>query len=286
MKPRTLDELLRETLADDLPAEVEQRMEDALATSFDRGRRRGTAAASRRFPVLLVESAARTLGWAARPQLVAAGSLLVALTGAALHVALGPSAFAASLERLNAAATLAREIEHLAAGGCRVAAKTARPDEHSYTIEWRGDGKTVATLNAGSAGAVVLRMQGESATSSDGRPMAIRRPERESRLADARFGPVEELLSPPELAERMFRSWVLLRIDESDGGATRRFVFREDGSRALYEVIADGVSLQPERIIRHRAERRGGHELATLELTAELTCVGTSAGAVGDGGSR
>jgi hypothetical protein len=269
MTADTLDDLLREALADDLPAQVEAHMEHSLDAFVAAHRPHSQRRPGWRPLRELAQVVTRMIAWRPQPGLLAAASLLLALGAIAFHVVLGPSAFASSLARFSAGVTLAREVEHLASGGCRVVASTTGAP--SCSINWLAPGETEATVRTAAGSVLVLRIAGDTASiSKDGGP--VRPLDRRELLAVPELAAVAELLAPVELANHMYRSWRLVRTEETGDPATTRLVFREDGSAALYDVTAAAETLRPRSIRKLRLGASETAEQPTIELAAELTC--------------
>jgi hypothetical protein len=181
MRPN-VDALLRTTLPDDLPPDVEARLNDQVERFLAERRR------SIRDPIADVTdwlASALALvgdGLAARTLRVAASAALV-LCGIALHAAGRPGAFAASVDRVKEPVAVWRAIDR----------------------------------------ATVMRCGGAAAA---------------------------DLGSPAELAERVYRRWVLVASTIDATGTTAVLTFGSPGDGAQYTLVADRRSMLPRRIVK------------------------------------
>lgn len=273
MSKPTLDELLRETLADDLPADVERRLQGTV-TAF-----------------LAIREAARHRGasvpwqlWPLPSGALATVSLLLACAGFIVHLSLGPSAFAGSLARVSAAVSVAAELDRVAAGGWRAVVEAPAAGASEISIEWPAPGEAVARTRDRAGRAVTLRVLRGTMTLAVG-GLQDRRLASVAELAATPFAPVSELLSPGRLAERAYRAWTPLRIEPVSDGRALLFVFRDGAADRTYEVTASAGTLQP-RTIRRLGPPRSGSGPRAVELVVRLDGPPAAVAAPGNNGDR
>jgi len=179
--PPDVDMLLRTTLPDDLPPDVEARL-DKQVEQFLLDRR---SKAGRHLPAVrrLVSASAWAEAWRTVRVLRVAASAALVVCGIAFHTAGGSGVFAASMLRMNESVTLWETVRRASSMRCTGAAQN-------------------------------------------------------------------DFASPADLADRVYRHWVLVDSAFAPSEAATMLTFRSPGEHAQYELVVDPSSKLPRRIVK------------------------------------
>jgi hypothetical protein len=179
--PPDVDTLLRTTLPDDLPPDLEARLHNRIERFLlDRRSRAGRSlAAVPRFAFL----SARADAWRTVRVLHVAASAALVVCGIALNAVGGPGLFAASMLRMNESVTLWETVRRASSMRC-------------------------------------------------------------TGVAQDDFG------SPADLADRVYRRWVLVSSAFAPTEAAMVLTFESPGERAQYELVVDPRSKLPRRVVK------------------------------------
>ena len=223
-----VDRLLREALADDLPAALEGELRRETRIAWRR-------AASER-PARWQDWLGFPVGWRrVRPQpaLVAAALVMLA-AGAVMQAAPPPPDVLESFQGRQASALTARALGRATAMECAVVLDDERRHRVSYRIDWRAAGETRVRSDGG-AGAAEWALHLPGAGPSVLTPSSA---EREGASLDPALQPVRAYLSPAALGVRLAVSWQPASGLESTTPGIRVFsVGSRPGLPALTVVI-------------------------------------------------
>ena len=244
-----VDRLLRDALADDLPAglEGELRREARLAW-------RRAASPPRRarwHDWLGIPATGKAL--LPQPALVVAALAMLG-AGAAMQAAPPPLAVVESFRGHEAAALTAQALERARAMECAVETADASGHRTTFRIDWRAPGETRVRFDAGAGPAErSLRLPG-------GRPSVLTSAAERGAPLDPAVEPVRAYLSPAALGERLATEWQRATAEAATRGAETFFVGPRTGQTRLTVAIDDAMHLP----VRLDAADRGGRTQAAV----------------------
>ena len=209
-----VDRLLREALADDVPAELEGELRREARLAW---RRAASEPRRPRWPGWLGFPA----GWKPvlpQPALVAAALAMLG-AGAVMQAAPPPPVVVELFQGRQASALTARALGRARAMECAVVLDDGRGHRVSYRIDWRAPGET-RVRSDGAAGAAEWTLHLPGAGPSVLTESAA---EREGASVDPALELVRAYLSPAALGERLAASWLPTSGLESTTPGTRVF---------------------------------------------------------------
>jgi hypothetical protein len=266
-----IDELLRQTLRDDLPEELERRLGAQIGRFVTERRERRPGG---RLLVLwqwVRSSAEGPALWPSRRLALALSSVLLVAAGFVLQSARGDDVFASSLTRASMANLLSREIRHAAGVDLEVSVLGQADRTRSWRIRWIGPTRSRADAGNGVEGPLSLEISADGAALVDTARPPSERAARSEQLLRATLGPALPLISASTLADRIYREWVLVESSAMPEEGRVRCLFRDEAEGAEYEVVVEVRTFRPRVVRRFSLGPPGKARSRVLEVDAELT---------------
>jgi hypothetical protein len=255
LNKQDVDELLKQVLRDDLPADVESGMRKRLAlfrrTLDPAGRPDAARSAGSR------DSSFGLVRWLGRHQLfqkevLACASAVMLAAGAAIHLGGYQNVLADSITLLKTSMSLTEQMRLAGTMECVMKAPVAGTEPATYHIRWLRDGRTRVDLQSERGAREVWWISQGQVTGSG---------------SDADLPqPVQALLSPAGLAAKMEKSWQLQHAE--DWHSRGRLVFVDRQEPAVIEMRFDTNSRLPISMSRKPSQSGGTVGMA---MTAEFT---------------
>jgi hypothetical protein len=243
-----VDRLLRDALADDLPAGLEGELRRGTRLAWRRAASRPPRARWR--DGLVLPAAWKPV--LPQPALLAAALAMLGL-GTAMQAAPPPPAVVESFQGHEAAALTAQALGRARAMECVVEVADEGGHRTSYTVGWRAPGETRVRIDAGAKPVErSLRFPGA-------RPSVLTSTAERGASLDPALEPVRAYLSPAALGERLAAEWRRATGEATAQGAETFLVGPRTGPTRL-TVAIDGATHLPVRL--DAADRDGRRQAA------------------------
>jgi len=238
-----IDNLLRQTLKDDLPIEVEDRLYIHL----------------RRFREK-TGSAGGNLGWGFTQQLIKSAALVFAvvvfviLLATAGFVPLTDSrnVLAESLSTLTTSLNVSQQISRSNGMDCSVETVTGEGKRLNYSIKWTPHRTRVQVIGPDNFIVKTLQIENDRVTIMDHIDDTLRHVKDLEHLDDPQFQPVMDFISPAYLQERMQMKWnpgIYRQRGDCDEGT---FTVLNSQEKADMEIMVDLCTFLPMKMTTYR----------------------------------
>jgi hypothetical protein len=254
-----IDNLLKQTLKDDLPPEVENRLYIQLRQFQEKTGKQEKPQLNvyglvKNFftisnPVWrlgrqLIKSAALTFAFVVLIILLAAASF-VPITGS-------QSVLAESFSTLTTSLYVSRQISRTNTMQCSVEAVTGKGERLTYSLKWTPDRTRVHIIKPGKIIVKTLLVKNDYVTITDKTNNTVRYGKGLEHMDDPQFQPIIDYLSPTNFRERLQVKWdpgSYRQLGDCDEGT---FSVVNPGEKGDTEVIVDMCTFLPIRMIKYR----------------------------------
>jgi hypothetical protein len=254
-----IDNLLKQTLKDDLPPEVENRLyiqlrqfqektvkQEKLQLNFFGFVRNFFNLKSQewRLERHLIKSAALTFALVVFIILLAA-AIVVPITST-------PGVLAESFSTLTTSLYVSGQISQANAMECSVEAVTGKGERLNYSIRWTPDQTRVHILEPGKTIMKTLLVKNGDITIIDNINDTIRHGKDLEHMDDPQFQPIIHYLSPANFRERLQVKWGPRSYRQQGDCDVGTFAVLNPGEKVDTEVIVDMCTFLPTRMIKYR----------------------------------
>jgi hypothetical protein len=253
-----LEKILKEALEDDLPPEVEARMNRQflnLKCTLDRP-----------------ESPADANEWpwmhgVFRKEILAVVSAVMMILGVVMHLSEPQSALAHSIEQLKVIVTISMNLNRAAFMDCTVLKPEAGGENVSYHVLWRANGDArVDMVSAGGAQTIWISDETISFAASDGG--SIRSMPLKTIAPGPVWQPAMEFRTPALLAKQMEERYGLMQAGERRVTGSGEFLIigKEDGH--VVEIAVDARTYLPKTLKKYALDpgRTNGNRICLMEV--------------------
>ncbi len=269
-----VDELLKETLKDDLPAEAEPRMKMRFAEFREKadepGHRTATRPAKSWRKLFLPEYSPAAVRWIFNRQALALLSVFMLAVGGFLQATGQRSVLAESLTSLRTSVSVAANTRQSGSMECRAHVAVEEGVPSDYVLRWIQPGMArVDVQKAGEVRETLWITDGEFIVTDHLKNTSQKFANLEQ-LRNSVFQPVMDFISPARLAGNMEHGWRLERFEQKAGSRQGTFIFLNHEKGTHLEMTVDLDSYLPIRISRLRPSTgKGGpaEELMRLDFT-------------------
>lgn len=241
MKKET-DNLIRHVLKDDLPPELEKRMRER-AVRFRKELEQSKL--TRRLNLRLIgKNLAQSrvwpwVGWILRKEILAGASVLMLALGGALQLTGHRSALADTVSVLNTSVSVMDRIGHTETMECQMEIPGDNGLSLSYSIRWLSPNLTRIDAHKTDKMNKTLWILESGIFIADHIKNTTEKAEGVWKIIDATFRPVLWLMTPEELADRMYGRWQLRLYEQTDEPGQGLFIFINQEDSAVLEMTVD-----------------------------------------------
>lgn len=241
-----VDDLLKQTLKDDLPPEVEDRLYIQLRRFQEQTGKQ--------------QSGVVNLKWVLSQQLIKSAALVFAfvvfviLLATAGFVPLTDSQnlLAESLSTFTTSINVFEQISRSNGMDCSVETTTGKGDRLNYSIKWTPGSTRVQVFKPDNAIIKTLEIIDDRVTIIDHADNTLRYVKTLEQLDDPLFQPVMDFISPADLQERIQMKWksgIYWKRGDCDEGT---FTVLNSREKADMEIIVDMCTLLPTKMTTYR----------------------------------
>lgn len=252
-----LDDLLKQTLKDDLPPEAEARMNRHflnLKRSLDR---------TAHLP--------EPDGWLwmrgpFKKEILAIASAAMMALGLVMQLSGSQSAMAHSIEQLKVIVTISMSLNRAAFMDCTVLEPRAGSKSASYRVRWSAAGDTRMDL-VSTDGAQTIWISNETISFADSDGGAVRSMPIETMAPGPVWQPAMEFMTPMLLAKHMKEQYGVMQAGGRSGAGSDEFIIIGREDRQTVEITVDARTYLP-KVLRKYAldsDRRNGERNCLME---------------------
>lgn len=273
-----IDNLLKQTLKDDLPPEIENR----LYLQFRRFQEKTAKQEKLQlnfFGFVKKFFNLSILEWSLGRQLIRSAALtfsfvvFIILLVAAIFVPItgSQSVLAESFSTLTTSLYVSGQISRVNGMKCSVVAVTGKGERLSYSIQWTPDQTRVDIIKPGKIVVKTLLVKNDHVTIIDNTNNTVRHGKGLGNLDDPEFQPISAYLSPTDFRESLQEKWgpgSYRELGDCDEGT---FSVVNLGEKGDTEVIVDMCTFLPTRMIRYRPMPMQAGKKGEIVLSIDFT---------------
>lgn len=244
-----IDDLLKQTLKDDLPPELESRMKKQLQLfqkkleQSQKKRREEINSSLRR---LFQAEGLKWMKLIFKKQVLAPASIIMVVLGTVLQMTGPRSVLAESISSLKTSVLVSDEVSH--AGSMEYSMEVAaEKDQHlEYSIQWLSSNLTKVQIKKPNQDIVkTMWISEEEITIADHATNTLRKVKKMQQINDQQLLPVLGLLSPLDLVERMDGKWRLKQYAQHGDCELGTFTITIPEEKILLEFTVDLCTFLP-----------------------------------------
>jgi len=242
------DKLIRHVLKDDLPPELEERMKERVVRF--RKEIEQSKLTQRLNLRLLWNNLSQSrvwpwIGWVFRKESLAAVSVLMLVVGGTLQLAGHRSALADTVSVLNTSISVMNRVNRTETMECQMEMPGGNGPSLSYTIRWLSPNLTRVDAHKRDEMNKTLWITGSEIIIADHIKNTTEKAEGVGNVTDAAFQPVLWLVTPEELADRMYGRWQLSLYEQTEKPGQGLFIFINQEEKTMLEMAVDLTTYLP-----------------------------------------
>jgi hypothetical protein len=240
-----IDELLQQSLKDDLPPEVEKSMKTQLIQlrkKMELQEQKPTPGLIKYLNKLFRVERQPWIHWMLKKGVLAAASLAMIVLGSMLHMSGSQNVLAKKISLLGTSVLVSGQVSRVESMECAV--KALKDDDKSltYSIQWVSPNLTKVQIKSSDDAVIVIKtlwLSEEEILIKDHIEGTINREKNIAQISDPHFHAVLGLLSPPDLVERMYGQWQLKQYEKHGDCEWGIFTITLPEESTLLEISVD-----------------------------------------------
>ncbi len=244
-----IDDLLKKTLKDDLPPELESRMEKQLILfrkkleQSEQRRRQETNRALRR---LFQGGGLKWMRWMLKKQVLAPASIIMVVLGAVLQITGPSSVLAESISLLKTSVIASDRVSHAESMECSIQLLEENKQHFKYFIQWLSPNLTRVQVKKQNQDIIkTIWISEEEITIADHATNILRKVEKTRQIDVPEFQHALGLLSPHDLVEQMEGKWWLKHYKKQGDCESGTFTVALPEEKTSMELTVDLCTLLP-----------------------------------------
>lgn len=244
-----IDDLLKQTLKDDLPPELESRMKKQLKLfrekmeRSEQKRRKGTNGILWR---IFHGEGLKWMRWMLKKQVLAPASIIMVVLGAILQITGPSSVLAESISLLKTSVIVSDRVSHARSMECSIQVLAENEQHLKYSIQWLYPNLTRVQVKKQNQNIIkTMWISEEEITIVDHEANIMRKVKNVNQIDDPEFQPVMDLLSPLNLVERMEGKWRLKHYKQHGDCEWGTFNVAIPEQKTLLELTVDLCTFLP-----------------------------------------
>jgi len=244
-----IDDLLKQTLKDDLPPELESRMKKQLMLFREKmeqpqqQRRKETNGALRR---LFHGEGLKWMKWMFKKQVLAPASIIMVVWGGVLQITGPRSVLAESISLLKTSVIVSDRVSHARSMECSMKVPTENAQHHEYSIQWLSPDFTRVQVKKPSQDIIkTMWISEKEITIAVHVTNTMRKVERVNQIDDPEFKHALGFLSPLDLVKRMDGKWQLKQYEQHGDCEWGTFTVAIPEEKMLLELTVDLCTFLP-----------------------------------------
>ncbi len=244
-----IDDLLKQTLKDDLPPELESRMKKQLKLFREKmeqpqqQRREETNGALRR---LFHGEGLKWMRWMFKKQVLAPASIIMVVLGAVLQITGPRSVLAESISLLKTSVIVSDRVSHARSMECSMEVPAENDQQLKYSIQWLSPNLTRVQVKKPNQDIIkTMWISEEEITIADHATNILGKVENVNQIDDPEFKHALGLLSPLDLVERMDGKWRLKQYEQHGDCEWGIFTVAIPEEKTFLELTVDLCAFLP-----------------------------------------
>lgn len=238
-----IDELLKQSLKDDLPPEAEKSMKRQLIQlrkKMEKLEREPTPRINKYLNKLFRAERKPWMHWMLKKEVLAAASVAMIVLGSMLHMSGSQSALSKKISLLGTSVLVSGQVSRVESMECAVKALKDDAKSLTYSIQWVPPNLTKVQIKRSDDAVIkTLWLSEEEILIKDHIKGTISREKNIAQISDPHFHAVLGLLSPPDLVERMYGQWQLKQHEKHGDCEWGIFIITLPEESALLEISVD-----------------------------------------------
>lgn len=242
-----IDDLLKQTLKDDLPPELESRMKKQLILfrekmeRSEQQRRKETNGILWR---LFHGEGLKWMRWMLKKQVLAPASIIMVVLGAVLQITGPSSVLAESISLLKTSVIVSDRVSHAESMECSMQIPGENEKDLNYSIQWLSPNLTRVQVKNQNI-IKTIWISEEQITIADHATNILRKVEKVGQIDDPEFQHALDLLSPHALVEQMEGKWRLKQYVQHGDCESGTFTVAIPEEKTLLELTVDLCTFLP-----------------------------------------
>ncbi len=244
-----IDDLLKQTLKDGLPPELESRMKKQLKLFREKmeqpqqQRREETNGALRR---LFHGEGLTWVKWMFKKQVLAPASIIMVVLGAVLQITGPRSVLAESISLLKTSVIVSDRVSNAGSMECSMQVPAENEQHFKYSIQWLSPNLTRVQVKKQNQDIIkTMWISEEEITIADHATNILGKVENVNQIDDPEFKHALGLLSPLDLVERMDGKWRLKQYEQHGDCEWGIFTVAIPEEKTLLELTVDLCTFLP-----------------------------------------
>ncbi len=253
-----IDNLLKKILSDDLPPEIESRMNKQLTLfrekmeQSEQERRKETYGI---FWRLFQGEGLNWVQWMFKKQVLVSVSIIMVVLGGTLQITSSRSVLAESISALKTSILVSDQVSHAGSMECSMQVPAENDQHLKYSIQWLSPNLTRVQIKKLNQDIIkTMWISEEEITIADHVTNTLRKVKKVKQINDPQFQPVMGLLSPLNLVERMDGKWRLKQYKQHGDCEWGTFTITIPEEKALLELTVDLCTFLPTNIKKFLAD--------------------------------
>lgn len=244
-----IDDLLKQTLKDDLPPELESSMKKQLILfrkkieKPEQQRREETNGALRR---LFQWGGLKWMRWMLKKQVLAPASIIMVVLGAVLQITGPSSVLAESISLLKTSVIVSDRVSHAGSMECSMEVPAENEQYYEYFIQWLSPNLTRVQVKKPNQDIIkTVWISDDKITIADHATNILRRAEKVGQIDAPEFQHALGLLSPHGLVEQMEGKWQLKQYKQHGDCEWGTFTVAIPEEKTILELTVDLCTFLP-----------------------------------------
>jgi hypothetical protein len=255
-----IDDLLKQTLKDDLPPELENSMKKQLILfrkKIEQSEHRRREEANWTLRRLFHGGRLKWMNLMLKKQVLAPASIIMVVLGAVLQITNPSSVLAESISLLKTSIIVSDRVSHAESMECSIEMPAENEQYYEYFIQWLSPNLTRVQVKKPNQDIIkTMWISDDKITIADHATNILRKVEKVKQIDDPEFQHALNLLSPLDLVERMEGKWRLKHYKQHGDCERGTFTVAIPEEKTIMELTVDLCTFLPTSLKKSLADPR------------------------------
>jgi len=244
-----IDDLLKQTLKDDLPPELESSMKKQLILfrkKMEQPELQRREEANRALRRLFHGGGLKWMQWMLKKQVLAPASIIMVVLGAVLQITNPSSVLAESISLLKTSIIVSDRVSHAESMECSIEMPAENEQYYEYFIQWLSPSLTRVQVKKPNQDIIkTMWISDDKITIADHATNTLRKVEKVNQIDAPEFHHALRLLSPLDLVEQMEGKWRLKQYKQHGDSERGTFTVAIPEENTILELTVDLCTFLP-----------------------------------------